>query len=165
MDRQMKKLVNVPEPLGNLGDQVEILSELVTTQPVTALKRLTIFSQSLLPKYKRKFKDGLLDEQEKALLEQDLEEERIIVDNLEEHLRIILEDIDMEFNNNRNMMKTVMVLYHREAKYNFGNRILQLSDLIAGSFQSGLSKDHIRTVLEFANFELRKISKVIGNDY
>ncbi len=161
----MKRLVNISEEVGNLGDQLEILSELVMTQPVKALKRLSTFTEALLPKCKRKFKDGLLDEQERALLEEELEEERIIVDDLEEHLRLILEDIDVEFNNNRNLMKNILMAYHKEAKYNFGNRIVQLSDLIAGSFQSGLSKEHIRTVLEFVNFELHKISQSIGNDY
>lgn len=161
----MKRLVNVSQEMGNLGDQLEILSELVITQPVKALKRLSPFAEALLPKYKRKFKDGLLDEAQKALLEQEVEEERMIVKDLEEHVRLILEDIDAEFNNNRNLMKTVLMAYHKEAKYNFGNRVLKLCDLIAGSFQSGLSKEHIRTVLEFVNFELHKISQVIGNDY
>ena len=156
-------LVNVTEIQGNVGEQLDILAEITNAQPMAALKQINVLATALLPNYRRKFKDGLLDKKNTEIMECD--EQQLMTENLEEHVRLILENIDVEFNNNRHLMKNMFVLYNKEPKYGFGNRLLQLCDLIAGSFQSGLSREEIRTVIAFVSYELQKMSRVIGNDY
>jgi hypothetical protein len=145
-----------------LDAELKQLSVMTVKKPIQVVKRLTAIASEFSFDYERQFKDELISEQEGKLLEEFYSSPQDIDFAL---VMQILEDIESELVLNRKLMRKTLYKYCSERRYNYGDRILELADLIAGSFQSGYSKKEMLNMLRFTQRQLIGISKIIGSDF
>lgn len=140
-----------------LGSKSElmVLSRNVIKNPISTVKKLTDISNEFICDYKRKFRDELISESEAKLMEefyltsQDIDFDMVLS---------MMNQIDLEFASNREILKGIVIQYSEEKRYNYGDRLLEIADIMTGSFQSGLCKKEILHLLRFAQQELITLS-------
>ena len=136
-------------------------------RPLLVIKRLIRLGTSLVPSYNPRFSIGDLKELSLIISELDTINvpESFDSADMDEGMLDLLEELLADIREFRETLKEVMMLYKHEPKHNYGNRLLQLSDILISSFQTGMSADEIETVFCMVEVELYKISLSIGRDY
>ena len=154
-------------PKTQVGIRLEILSKVVKNRRHFVLREMNEVANALGYSYRRKFKDNLISEVDKLILEYNhlppkSEWNQI---NFNKLISDVFKEVDEEFAESKKVVKQTMQFYINEPKFNFGNRLNQLADILAASYQIGLDADRVTKLNSFVSSELKELSKIIGNDY
>lgn len=136
-------------------------------RPLLVVKKLADMGSSLRPSYHPRFSLDALKELSIIISELDsvnLPESCDMAD-MDDAMFELMQEVFAEVKEFRETLKEVMLFYKHEPKHNYGNRLLQLSDILIASFQTGLSTEEIEKVFCMVEIELHKISLEIGGDY
>jgi hypothetical protein len=148
--------------------QIQKMHQDLRAKPLVVARELTNIAKELAPCYHPRFSLSLLEELSFIITEMDSMKMLDTMpdgEDVDEYIINVLQEIVNEITEYRAMMKEVMLLYKYEQAHNFGNRLLQLTDVLIGSFQTGLSREEVDKIYCFLEIELHKISLQIGGDY
>ncbi|OIO66796.1 hypothetical protein AUJ68_00075 [Candidatus Woesearchaeota archaeon CG1_02_57_44] len=151
-------------PPGNLGLRMQALACKITPTNMTYVAReLGRIAHTLSPTYQSRIEGNELPHQENLVFQE------LCMDVSEDDINTLITDIFSMLSENaahiRDEVTDIMASYRMEGAYEYGNRMVMLSDILKGARQICLSKTELELFCRFAMIEVRRMARGVGNDY